>query len=221
MSSVIYFRGLDLGAIVSKFITGGYSGVTRSCFTKREIVASESKALITTQEIEQRKSYISVFADGRTYIRLGYIVYDKDGVYKPIDPNQIFNCMFCLRRILPNDKFQGLPIYKTVEGDKVAYHEIDIFCTWDCACAEYNCRSKNTLYEYTYTYMKELFHLTTGRPENELKPASDKRCLQIFNGPQSWEEFHKSTMRFAEKTPLVYFFPVLYYIEQDKIETFH
>jgi hypothetical protein len=66
--------------------------------------------------------------------------------------------------------------------------------------------------------MKELFHLTTGRPEHELAAASDKRCLQIFNGPQSWEEFHKATTRFTSKPINVYYFPILYYIGQDTIQ---
>ncbi len=215
----IYFRGLDLGQIVSKFILRGYANMTTSCFTKKEIVPSESKALVKTSEIDHPKTYVSSLPDGRNYIRLGYIVSDKDGFYKPIDPSLCYNCMYCLRRILPTDKYHGLPIHKTVEGEKTAYHEIDIFCTWNCACAEYNSRCKNTLYEYTYSYMKEVFRLSTGKPESELRPASDRRCLQIFNGPQSWDEFHKSSVKFVEKPLNVFYFPILYYISADAIKS--
>lgn len=214
MTHNIYFRGLDLSAITERYLSGGYQKQTKSLFVKKAVNTNTTKTVLITKQENEPKRNVFTYTDGKSYIRLGFMVYDLNGSYKPIDPNQRYNCMYCIREVDPLHK-AGLPIRKIVENGVSYFHEIDIFCCWNCAYAEYRARSSNSLYTHTLTFLKELFVLTTGKTESELQPASDKRCLQIFNGPLTWEEFHAQSINFSTKPENVFYLPIIYYIGQD------
>jgi hypothetical protein len=222
MERTIYFRGIDLTEISGKYNLGEFQNSNISLFSKELVVRNTSSNVLSQNSNNSKnKPYIGKLGNETDYICLGYITYDKEGNYKPIDPNRIHNCMYCLQKIEKNTDYFGLPIKRTVnEADgRISYHALDIFCCWDCAYAEYHERSNNSLYENTLIYMQELFTLSTGKPSNEMKKASDRRCLQLFNGPLTWEEFHKSSIKFSKKPITVLYFPVIYYIAQDSNKT--
>lgn len=213
----IYFRGIDLGAIVEKYRKGDYSNVKTSLFTKNISIKVSNSVVKQNDDTIKNKSFLGKISEGIEYICLGNIIYDSEGHYKPATLDRAYNCMYCIKPIAKTENMCGLPIKRTYDETQkcIIFHMIDVFCCWDCAYAEYAERHHNSLYDNTLVYMKEIFTLSTGKPCTELRKATDRRCLQIFNGPLSYEDFHQKTIRFTKKPINVYFFPTAYSITQD------
>lgn len=214
----IYFRGVDLQAIIEKYRKGGYTNIVTSLFTKElPIKVSNTNVIKQNNDIIKNRSFIGKISEGIEFICLGNIVCDDQGHYKPIEPDRAYNCMYCIRPILNNESKLGLPIKRTVDEITgcLFFHTIDVFCCWDCVYAEYSERYTNSLYENTLIYMKEIFSLSTSKSSIELCKASDRRCLKIFNGPLTYEEFHQKSIRFTKKPVNIYYFPTSYSIAQD------
>ena len=213
----VYFRGVDIQQICEKYFAGLYKDVKDSLFTKDIVRNSENKSTILLNKDEnlKNKSYIMSFGDGINHICLGNLIYETHGKYKTLDPFRPYNCMYCLRPA--GNTYFGIPIAKTCHEATgiVTFHGIDVFCCWECAYAELCMRLTNSLYENSLMYMKELFTRTTGLSSDKLVRASDRRCLQIFNGPQTHEEFHASTTKFSNKPENIIYGSTIYYIAQD------
>jgi|SRR5579875_364748 len=209
--SVVYFKGIDFIDLVKKYLNGDFKEITSPLPVDIELINEKPKSIIT---MKQKSSFEYNFGIGTNFALIGYKAYGKDGKYAEINPNKVYNCMYCLRPIKENPI--GIPIHKEEKGEKKIYHMIDIFCSFECCYAEYINRLHNTIYAYSYIYLCEIFSLVTGKNSSELKPAKDKRLLQIFNGDVTWEEYHNNTTQYREKVGNLYFLPVTEYIEADE-----
>ena len=191
--------------------------MTTSLFTKETTVKVSNSVVTQNTELIKNRGFIGKIAEGIEFISLGNIVCDPEGHYKPIEPDRTYNCMYCIKPILEGENMLGLPIKRSIDESTscILFHTIDVFCCWDCVYSEYTERFNNSLYENTLIYIKEIFTLSTGKPCTELRKASDRRCLKIFNGPLTYEEFHQKSMRFTKKPVNVYYFPTSYTIFQD------
>lgn len=118
---------------------------------------------------------------------------DLEGIEKS---GEKLRCMYTLEYI-ENTIPIGIPIFRKTVGDKVLFHCVDIFGSFNAALAELRKRkdSKTTgyIYKNSEQYLLELFD--EYHPNEELIPFPDQRLLQIFNGPLDYNKFCGSTKK--------------------------
>jgi hypothetical protein len=158
---------------------------------------------------------------GQTFACVGYKVHTKDGNYGVINSETIgkYRCMYCLKKMGQNYPL-GIPVKRQMRinengVENFYYHMIDVFCRFECAYAELKRRQGNQLYNHSLVYLSEIYNLFTKKDISTLKPSSDYRLLKIFNGPMSWDEFHKNTSIYTSRPGNVFFVPVIEYLEQE------
>lgn len=105
-------------------------------------------------------------------------------------PVEKLRCMYTLELIEDTTPI-GIPMFRKIVGDKILFHCVDIFGSFNAALAELRKRkdSKTSghLYKNSEQYLLELFD--EYYPNEELIPFPDQRLLQIFNGPMSYKDF--------------------------------
>jgi len=211
--SCVYLKGVDLSALVERYLRGEFITLTTPLPVDISSLEEQPTSVITVNDKSSKISYEFDPCCGRNFMCIGYKVLEKNGQYAVLDPNQVYNCMNCLIKIEKNPL--GIPIRREQKNGKIYYHMIDIFCSFECVVSELRKRLNNTLYSNSMCYISELYTLCTGKDASTLYPASDHRLLKIFNGPLTWEEYHRKTTRYSEKPGNVIFLPVVEYLEQD------
>lgn len=140
---------------------------------------------------------------GKKIVMVVYKVYGEK--YSQLHENEKYNCMYCLMRIEKDPV--GIPIRREVINDEIHFHMIDVFCSISCALAELLARvGNNVIYGNSYEYLYEISLAFTGKAPQS---AGDKRLLKIFNGHLTWEEFHRETKSFSNRSPNISFHSVL------------
>lgn len=213
----VYLRGVDLVKLVEKYLQGGFADLETPLVIESVELSTARQSIMTVRDETKVKSYQLEVGPGEVFSCIGYKVYDTDGRYGVFDPAQLqsFRCMFCLKKVGDSPEVLGIPIRRTVKGDQIYYHMVDIFCRMRCAYGEIRRRMGNPLYVHSVEYLAEIFTKSTGRDFSELRPSSDPRLLKILNGPMSWGEYHADTTNFSERPGNVYYVPVIEYVEQD------
>lgn len=194
----IVIEEVDLEELVNNYITGKY-------------------VLLTVWEFPQLENMYNNYVMPLTPFCncVGLKIVDVGGKYGKYNYMNEYNCMYCLKKI-SEGTCRGIPIIKKVEGGKLSYYTIDIFCSMECCDAEVDRRRNNPIYVYSSQYIRELFSLITGKPEHEIKPSSDRRLLKVFNGPLTLDEFHSKATRYTEK-PGNFNFSSLTYVPQNTV----
>lgn len=222
MSNYIYFRGVNVKKIIEKYFRGEYQNVTDAIpFPKEALVQSsneDSQIVTFSDPIEKTDCEIS-FGSGLNFACVGHRVGSIDGSYERYNPSSTegLRCMNCLLEI--SDKQEnnwGIPVKRSVCSDKYIYTTIDIFCSPECTFFKLNERLNNTIYSRSMEFFSEMYEMWTGKKFSELKSVSDPRLLKIFNGPLTWEEYHKSDGVYTEKPSNVYMYPAIEYLSSDK-----
>ena len=217
----VYLRGVDLVGLVERYLNNEFIDLKDPIpvypAASIELVAQNEK-IVTVSDNTKVKSYQLDLGAGQIFNCIGYKVYEADGRYGVIDPSVIAGsrCMFCLRRIgKSTDQAIGIPIRRQAIEGQIYYHMVDIFCRFRCAYAELRRRRGNQLYSHSMEYLAEIYTRTTGKDISQLKPSSDPRLLQIFNGPMTWDEYHADSTTFSEKPTNIFYVPIIEYVEQD------
>jgi len=211
--SCVYLRGVDLPILTERYLKNEFVELITPLPVDVSLLNEQPSNIVTVNDKTTKISHEFDPGCGRTFVCVGYKVYDKDGKYAVLDPNQEYWCMYCLRKITQNP--MGIPIRREQHEEKIFYHMIDIVCSFECMLAETMERNSNCLYAHSIAYISELFTLCTGKDASELRAASDRRFLKRLNGPMTWEEFHAHTTKYIRKPGNVYFIPVIEYLEQD------
>lgn len=210
--SSAYLKGVNLHELVQRYLQDEFAELIIPLNVEIEHLEKTQDAILSV-ESNQTMPFEFDFGTGRNFACVGYKVCGLDGKYIAYDPSNTYNCMYCLRQITWNPI--GIPILRVEKNNKIYFFMIDIFCTFDCALAEFKRRNNNVLYVHTQAYFSELFALCTEQNPAKMRTASDQRYLEIFNGPMSWEQFHKNTTKYSSKPGVIYFMPVIEYLEQD------
>jgi len=212
----VYLRGIDISETAKKYRDNNYLRIVTPLPLDSTLLNNSPLNIVTVNNKSQFVNYTLEITRGLSFACIGYKVYDKSGRYAVLDPNKVYNCMNCLRQI----KWYpiGIPIKCTKQNGKSYYHMIDIFCTFNCCYNELLLRLGNSLYSQSVGLLKELFKSSTGKDENELRTASDKRYLRVYNGVMEWDEYHESTISYSPKSSNAIFVPVIEYIEQDYVD---
>lgn len=210
--------------LVERYLLGEFSQLNEAIpvlLNESELTAEKDQKLMTVNGETPNPTYQLDLGAGQTFACIGYKVHTKDGRYGVIDPQVVSNyrCMYCLKKMgssLP----LGIPLRRqlkpTKDGvDNYYYHMIDVFCRFECVYAEIKRRQSNQLYAHSLVYLGEIYHLFTKKDISELTPASDYRLLKMFNGPLSWEEFHRNSTVYSSRPGNVFFVPVIEYLEQE------
>lgn len=219
--SRIYLRGVDLLNLVERYMHSEFVHLKTPLKVDNSVAEHAKQNVITLEEDIGHKPYILDIGAGQNFICLGYKVYDKEGNYGPLDPEQFesYNCMNCLmpfEYLTDTTEVMGIPVKREIKTNEQGqtqyiYHMVDIFCCMRCMYAEYKKRSNNKLYTQSEALISDLWVRYTGRSPAELKPASDCRILEIFNGPMNWKEYHKDTVRY-QRPENVFFIPTGVYL---------
>lgn len=211
--SRVYLRGVNLTELTDKYLSGEFVQLIDPLPINPEILNEQAQSIVTYQEPVISTSYETRLGTGRNFACIGYRVSERDGHYTRFDPQQKYRCMNCLKKI-DQDPW-GIPIKREQVDDKYYYHTVDIFCGPECTLRKINERIHNTVYSSSLCFLFEMYEHWTGQKASELKPASDPRLLKKFNGPLSWDEYHKMSSVYTEKPSNIFLQPVLECIEQD------
>lgn len=205
----VYLRGVDLVALTDQYLNNEFINLVEPLSVDVSVLDEKQHNIITVAD-NNSPSYQLDLGTGQNFACIGYKIYDKSGKYGVLDPHKEYNCMYCLRKI--KEKPIGIPIRREEKDDKIIYHMIDIFCTFNCQLAELRRRINNCIYSHSMVYLAEIYWMCTRKDISELKPASDQRLLKIFNGPLTWNEYHANTVTYIEKPGNIYFIPAIEYI---------
>lgn len=229
MTSVepVYFRGLDLIEIVNLYLNDKFATLSTPLPVDLSILNNKEPNILAIREKFNRlNSYEIEVGAGQSFACIGYKIYETDGKYGPYKANGNYNCMYCLRQV--KTKPMGIPILREEHDGKIYFHMIDVFCTFNCIFSELHLRHTNVLYSNSFGFLSEIFNKCTGKDITELHPCSDRRLLTVWNGPMSYEEYHKASIPlgkhegdigkhliYSEKPGNVYFVSTVEYIQQD------
>ena len=209
----VYFRGVDLAYLAERYLKGEFINLTNPLPVDTSVLNESPQKIVTIKDTTNTVSYQLDIGGGQSFACIGYKVKDKDGRYAFLDPQKEYRCMYCLRTIKKNPL--GIPIRREEKSSGILYyHMVDTFCTINCALAELQRRLSNCIYSQSMILLAEIHHKCTGEDISKMKPSSDQRLLEIFNGPMSWDEFHSNTMTYAEKPGNMFFLPVRECLEQ-------
>ena len=207
----VYLRGVDFHDVLNKYLNNTFINLITPLPVDISALDSKPQKIVTIKENLNSVSY-QVEGLGQSFACIGYKVSDCNGNYAVLDPNKEYRCMFCLKNI--KNGLLGIPIRREEKGNKIYFHMIDIFCTFNCVLAEIRRRSGNSLYSHSSAYISEIYRMCTGKDISEVKMSSDPRLLEIYNGPLTWDQYHSASISYTEKPSNVYFLPVIEYIEQ-------
>jgi hypothetical protein len=210
----VYFKGVNFLSLIKKYFQEAPAVLQNTPITNSQ---APDKEILVSQRPPISHSYEWKLPNGRTIIAYGYKAYTDKGDFSVVDGNKEYNCMYCLRKIKSSPL--GIPILRdyfhyiddNVDQDMLYYHMIDIFCCFNCLLAETKKRLNNPLYTMSLAYISELYTLITGKDFELLEPAQDNRLLKVFNGPMSWNDFHKDSTLYSNVPSFIYFIPTLEY----------
>ncbi len=214
-----YLRGIDLVGLVEKYLQGQFTQLTNvSSLTPSSSLVSE-RHIVSIKSNTGVRNHETTNESGRSFIHVGYRI-KEGGKYGEIGPGEPARCMYCLINVefgvgIPIAKEKGSHL-RAAYGIDTIYRCIDIFCGFPCLLAELRKRLsyRKEIYEYSMTYLSEMYELTTGEPFINLKPSPDQRLLKIFNGDLDYPEFH-SDLKYSAKPENLFYLPVIQKIEKD------
>jgi len=192
-SYLVNLRFLDFKDATKRYLEGHTATLDRQ---EKPVVREVKPSRLATSvqsKSENKVKYPEITNEmGRIFGYIGYIPNDTGHYTRYVDGEPV-NCMYCLR---PRSEWPGepwhIPVAKEHGSREIIYHGIDIFCCAECTLAECNARrlASNPLYVTSIVLLHEIYVKRTGRNSHDLKPASDRRLLRLWNGPLNHNEFH-------------------------------
>lgn len=206
--SNVYLRSIDVSSVAERYLSGLFKNLVNPLNVNTSAVNNKVSNILTINENNIAKSHECDFGTGKTFACLGSKSYK-------ITPNSNVNCMYCLDVVNKYNPI-GIPVKRCEIESQIVYNMVDIFCSISCCIAELKQRLHMCIYSQSMVYLNEICRLCLKSISNVNEIcAQDYRLLQIFNGPLTWDQFHKKTVYLKYIPENVHFLPSTEYIEQD------
>lgn len=223
--SRIFFPAVNLKQVSEKYSTGAFSnkswpvGNTSTDLVKDKSITIKPTLMYADTSKEQFIEFTNLGT--KTMTMINHTVNYQGAYNRAVVKNKKVRCMYCLWEFdVCEEAPLGIPIaMQQLDDGRMSYYTVDIFCSFPCMLAECQVRHKSNdaLYSCSINFIHQMWAGMTGKKSNELRPAPDKRLLNIFNGTMTYDQFRKNIGKYSSNTSISVLVPVLQYIEKDAV----